>query len=60
LRSSYSKNFKLSGQKFNSKKPDNLLDDDYMIQKQDLVFELEIAPKVLYLQQVAANGEFLY
>lgn len=59
LRSSYSKNFKLSGQKFNSKRPD-IIDDDYIQVKADIAFELEISPKVIYLAGVDQSGELLH
>ncbi len=59
MRSSYSKNFKLSGQKFNSKRPD-VIDDDYVMAKGENCLELEINPKVIYLSSVDHTGELKY
>ena len=60
LRSSYSKNFKASGQKFNSKRQE-LIDDDYITAKGDVSLELEIAPKIVYLSLVdSATGEKMF
>ena len=59
LRSSYSKNFKMSGQKFNSKRPDQI-HDDYLTLKGDTNWELEIQPRVIYLANVSVKGELEY
>jgi hypothetical protein len=60
MRSSYSKNFKQSGVKFNSKRPETI-DDDYIQFKGELNYELEIQPRVVYLAPVdPSTGELLY
>jgi hypothetical protein len=46
----------MSGQKFNSKRPD-AIDDDYITVRGDTCWELEISPKVIYLGKVLSNGE---
>jgi hypothetical protein len=56
-RSTFSKNFKLSGSKFFNKPPESQRDDDYVVVKDGITYELEIAPIVFYLQEVAPNGE---
>ncbi len=60
MRSSYSKNFKQSGVKFNNKRPETV-DDDYISFKGELNYELEIQPKVVYLAPVdLVTGELMY
>jgi len=49
----------LSGQKFSSKRPD-VIDDDYIVYKGDMCYELEINPKVIYLSTVESTGELKY
>lgn len=59
MRSSYSKNFKQSGVKFNNKR--EVVDDDYICFKGDISYELEIQPKVVYLAPVdPLTGELLF
>lgn len=60
MRSSFSKNFKQSGVKFNNKRPETV-DDDYISFKGELNYELEIQPKVVYLAPVdLVTGELMY
>lgn len=61
LRSSYAQKFIVSGQKFHKKSNAEDLDNDYQKRVGELVFEIEVNPKIFYLAPVnSLSGELSF